>query len=125
MTKMVIRDVTEDTRVTIDNFRFGGGLKIGNVHALKECGCDGPWLGTMEVVPKEEWTYAQRNEHEKRGLGMTKLWKIYPVQASNQYTLALRSVGAEFGQMAAALKLRDFIADRNRKSGQAPRMKTR
>ncbi len=104
--KMKVTDVKPDTRYEIQRERSG----YAHIHALKPCGCDGPWLGTIRKVPYPEWTLEMMTVAEGR---VGYLWEIFPVLRSDPYKLAKRPVGYAVGTRTAAQELINYIAERN------------
>lgn len=103
MNRMNVADVNASTEVTLDAYRDSEGTKCVAVHAVKPCGCDGPWIGELR----------QHNPPEAVLQGEARLWWWFPVLPDNPYKLDWRPIGQDFGKMSAALALRDYIAIRN------------
>jgi hypothetical protein len=108
--KMAIGDVTADTEIAWTTYRLHDGTRMVAVEALKPCGCDGPWLGSLRAVPGHKWP--EEFKEQARHMGLIKLWEFVPV-LKDGYSLAAEPKGMALGKMAAALALRDFVAERN------------
>lgn len=121
--KMLLADVRPDTAIELyTHKRYDTGWDPGtitaentpttvSVHALKECGCDGPWLGNVVAVPYKEWSLEMRKARRESKV-TAKVWYIYPTTTSG-YNIHKQPVGWALGKKQAANKLRDWIARRN------------
>lgn len=120
--KMLLADVRPDTAIelyTHKRYDAGSAARPGpenspttvSVHALKECGCDGPWLGDVVAVPYKEWSLEMRKARREAKV-TAKVWYIYPT-ITNGYSRRKQPVGWALGKKQAANKLRDWIAQRN------------
>lgn len=76
-----------------------GDQKIVSVHGVRPTGADGPWLGELRLADRTQ--------------SSIKLWAFYPVLEEDQYKVSRLPAGARYGKRAAALALRDYIAERN------------
>jgi hypothetical protein len=103
--KMTLRDVTEDTKLYLDRER---GQVF--VQAMRDCGCDGPWLGTLKVVPAHLWT-DEMKKHKRSQRFAAAIWAIYPVNKDG-YGTRRTPVGWAYGRNNAARQLRSYIAQR-------------
>jgi hypothetical protein len=116
--KMLVTDVNFQTRVDIETWKpvrtwvskLDRPPTKASVSALKDCGCDGPWLGNLEAVPYSDWPKEFKNQRPRKP---GKLWAILPVKQGNNYYVVKKPVGYAMGKRQAAYALRDFIAKRN------------
>lgn len=108
---MLLREVTPDTGVMLDKFRT-----IRYVHAVNPDGSDGPWLGFLEQLSKEdiapEYLAKLLDGLPKEADGWG-LWAIYPISRNNRYTVVKHAMAYAVGSKHAAKQLRDYIAERN------------
>jgi hypothetical protein len=100
-------DVTRDTPI---EYRKERGFI--QVHALKKCGCQGPWLGGVVRVDEEEYDIHMKRIVESSPVAGY-LWAVYPVRHSNPYATVANPTMYVVGMRRAASALRDFVADRN------------
>lgn len=103
--KMTLRDVTEDTKLYLNRER---GRVF--VQAMRDCGCDGPWLGTLKEIPVNLWTADMRKERRGQKFAAN-IWSIYPVNKDG-YTERVTPIGWAYGRNNAARQLRSYIAQR-------------
>lgn len=111
---MSIEDVQLDTQLELSNGykNYNSNERNVSVTALKPCGCDGPWIGTLKTIPYKDWTEEMKEARMKLPYS-AKCWAIYPVSKSDHYSVYKKSIGWALGKQAAAERLREFIAHRN------------
>jgi hypothetical protein len=103
--KMTLRDVTEDTKVYMSRER-----ERVFVQAMQDCGCDGPWLGTLKKIPAHLWT-EEMKQYKRSQRFAAACWAIYPV-AKDGYSTTRKPIGWAYGRNNAARQLRTFIVQR-------------
>lgn len=116
--KMFIADVVSSTEIDVTTFKpprtslDNKEVRVTRayVHALKPCGCDGPWIGTLEQVHNKKVNSALvLNER----IPNASLWAIRMVSAKNGYRVNEKVLGYAYGKMHAAEFLKDYVVLRN------------
>lgn len=112
---MTVREVHETTQVAIDSgYKNDNGQRDYSVHALKDCGCQGPWLGRLKRISYSDWT-EEMKEAANKADGGASCWAFYPVTKSDRYKTYARPQGWAFGRVNAAKKLRDWHIQQRRR----------
>lgn len=106
--KMFLSDVTRDSKLS---FSRNLGSKAISLHALKSCGCDGPWIGVIRLVPRDMWNDSMVEAREAAGFSAA-VWELYPVKKDNPYEVFKKPIGWAYGRNNAARMLRDYIVER-------------
>lgn len=109
---VIPKDVTRETQISLDKFRT-----VRYVHALNEDGSDGPWIGMLEKINDKELNPALLGTLRAGSIPEARIWAIYPIRESDRYAIQRRPVGYAVGMRHAANQLRDYIAERNSRSG--------
>lgn len=117
--KMFIADVVSSSELEVTTFKPPRNRKAPSpdvrvsrayVHAVKPCGCDGPWIGTLTQIVNEKVNSALiLNER----IPNASLWAIRAVSAKDGYRENKKVIGYAYGKMHAAQFLKDYVVLRN------------